>query len=113
MVLAIGNIFFNVNAVNFAIVSGCPSFICLALIMKNIASGCLDSMSLPAPVIGNCTSTISSVVLRLSGATIDSSATTGINYLTAKRFIVGVTAVTCSAKDNVGGSDTCSFIVTV
>ncbi len=113
MVMGVGNIFFNVNAISFTIVPGCPAITCPSSIIKNISTGCSDSMALPAPVLGNCTSTISSVVWKLSGATLGSSDTTGINYLAAKRFNVGVTTVTYVAKDNFGSSATCSFTVTV
>jgi len=91
-----------------------PVFIsCPADITKsNINSVCFASVTTPNAVVSdNCG--VVSLSWAMTGATVASSAATGINQVGNYVFNVGETTVTYTAKDNSGNSAYCSFKVTV
>jgi hypothetical protein len=90
-----------------------PTITCPANITANNTTGaCSASLATPAPVrADNCA--VTRLTWALTGATVASSAATGINVLPTRNYNVGVTTVTYTVADGSGNTAVCSFTVTV
>ncbi len=90
-----------------------PTITCGGNVNVNTDSGaCTKLISIPDPVYAdNCT--IDKLTWSLSGATIDSSPSTGINLIGTRLFNSGVTTITYKAVDNTGNYSVCNITVTV
>jgi uncharacterized protein YjdB len=93
--------------------SKAPTISCPASITQNTATGlCSKTIAVANPSVSdNCG--LASVSWVMSGATVGSSPTTGINYVGTQTFNKGVTTITYTVKDASGNSATCSFTVKV
>jgi uncharacterized repeat protein (TIGR01451 family) len=94
-----------------------PILTCPGDIYETTAAGeCATEITTPAPTyIDNCTGPVGVVLLtwEMTGATVASSPSTGINYVGTYTFEPGVTTITYTAEDNAGNQGQCSFNVTL
>jgi hypothetical protein len=93
--------------------SKAPTISCPGSITQNTATGlCSKTIAVANPSVSdNCG--VVSVSWVMSGATIGSSPTTGINYVGTQTFNKGTTTITYTVKDASGNSASCSFTVKV
>lgn len=91
-----------------------PTISCPSAINRTVDTGlCTASINTTNPTVtDNCT-TISKLTWALTGATVSSSATTGINYVGTKTFNPGTTVVTYTATDVAGNTSSCTYNVVV
>jgi hypothetical protein len=90
-----------------------PIISCPANISQNVGSGtCTASVITPVPTrADNCS--VTKLTWALTGATILSSAATGINTIGTRLFNLGTTTVTYTVSDAANNTATCSYTVTV
>jgi hypothetical protein len=90
-----------------------PTITCPANISQNDDAGaCHASVIVPNALIAdNCS--VASLTWTMTGATVASSAATGINQVGTYTFNTGVTTVTYTVKDGAGNQATCLFTVTI
>jgi gliding motility-associated-like protein len=90
-----------------------PTITCPANISKNVDIAlCNASVVVPNALIAdNCS--VASLTWTMTGATVASSAATGINQVGTYTFNTGVTTVTYIVKDAAGNQATCLFTVTI
>ena len=90
-----------------------PSITCPGPVSVNTDPGlCNASVTLADPIAtDNCS--INTIIWTMTGATIASSPSTGINYIGTYLFNTGVTLITYTAKDASSNQASCNFSVTV
>ena len=90
-----------------------PTITCPANITRsNTLNSCSTSVAVPNPVIAdNCE--VTKVTWAMTGATIASSPSIGINYVGTFNFNVGVTTINYTVYDASNNNISCSFTVTV
>jgi hypothetical protein len=90
-----------------------PTISCPSDITQNVDAGvCNASVVVPnATIDDNCSATL--LTWSMTGATIATSAVTGINQIGTFTFNTGITTVTYIVRDAAGNEATCSFTVTV
>src|ERR1019366_9511851 len=91
-----------------------PTFTsCPSNISVNVAAGtCTQSVLTPNPVTAdNCA--VTKLTWAMTGATVATSSSTGINNVGTYTFNGGVTTVTHTDYDAAGNSATCSYTITV
>ncbi|MBL0317035.1 MAG: HYR domain-containing protein, partial [Flavobacteriales bacterium] len=90
-----------------------PTISCTSNITASTSSSaCTATVSTTNPTIAdNCA--VTRLTWAMTGATIASSAATGINYVGSYTFNPGVTTIVYTARDAANNSNTCSFTVTV
>lgn len=90
-----------------------PTVVCPANINTNTAPGvCNASVITPNPVTSdNCA--VTQLTWTATGATVLSSALTGINNAGTQTFNRGITTITYTVADAGGNNSTCSFTITV
>jgi hypothetical protein len=90
-----------------------PTISCPLDITQNVDAGvCNASVVVPnATIDDNCSATL--LTWSMTGATIATSAVTGINQIGTFTFNTGITTVTYIVRDAAGNEATCSFTVTV
>lgn len=87
-----------------------PVLICPLNISQEVVSDCIASITVPDPTYSdNCS--VKSLTWVMTGATSDSSPSTGINTIGAHAFNVGTTVISYTATDGAGNSTTGGFIV--
>jgi len=90
-----------------------PVISCPGNITQTAANNkCSKDVSTPNPVFSdNCT--VAKLTWAMSGATIGSSSSNGINYVGTKTFKAGTTTITYTVKDLSGNTSSCSFTVKI
>ena len=89
-----------------------PTITCPTNMTANTSASCTASVVTPNPTTAdNCS--VTKLTWTLIGATVASSATSGINNLGTRVFNLGLTTVTYRVEDAAGNFTTCSFTVTV
>jgi hypothetical protein len=90
-----------------------PTLACQSNVSVNVALGiCTQSVTTTDPTTAdNCS--VTKLTWAMTGATVFSSAPTGINNVGTYTFNLGVTTVTYTVYDAAGNSATCAYTVTV
>ena len=89
-----------------------PTITCPTNMTANTSASCTASVVTPNPTTAdNCS--VTKLTWALTGATIASSAVTGINNIGTRVFNLGITTATYRVEDAAGNFTTCSFTVTV
>ena len=89
-----------------------PTITCPTNMSANTSTSCTTNVTTPNPsTADNCS--VTKLTWALTGSTVASSGTTGINTIGTKTFNLGVTTATYRVEDAAGNFTTCSFTVTV
>lgn len=89
-----------------------PDIVCPSSVNESSVRFCYRTLSITDPTFSdNCS--VSTLTWDMTGATIKSSNTTGIQLVGIKAFDAGTTTVTYLITDKSGNTNTCSFDVTI
>ncbi len=114
-VKASGNIFYDMSDANFTIARDkiSPIINCNNDTSIKVTTGCSKSIALNNPSVSDNSGNLSRIIYQLTGATVFSSAASGLNFVGTRTFNAGITKITYIATDPSGNADTCSFTVSV